>query len=226
MIKAVVFDLDNTLYAYEPSHQAGLLAMYAQVQKYANISFDVYLDHLKLSKKYVKSRNKGTAASHNRFLYCQNICESLNLNVVEITPVLYEAYWDAFVEKMQLFDGAMELLTNLRERKVKIGICTDLTAHIQIRKLKHLGLSDVVDAVLTSEECGREKPFEDMFRLILGKLQVSPRDSIMVGDSLEKDVQGAKNVGMKTILYGSHDNSEMCALNFSELGVKLNAFLE
>ena len=226
MISAVVFDLDNTLYAYEPCHQAGLKSVYAKVQEYTDVTFDVFLDYLKQSKNYVKKRNDGMAASHNRFLYCQNICESLNLNAIEMTSFLYDAYWDAFVENMQLFDGAMELLTCLRERNVKIGICSDLTARIQFRKLKHLGLSSVVNAVVTSEECGREKPSCDMFKLVLGKMLVRPCDSIMVGDSLEKDVQGAKNVGMKAILYGSRDDSEVYALTFSELKDKLNAFIE
>lgn len=226
MISAVVFDLDNTLYAYEPCHQAGLKAMYAKVQEYTDIAFDVFLDYLKLSKKYVKTRNDGTAASHNRFLYCQNICEMLNLNAIETTSFLYDAYWDAFVEKMQVFDGVMELLACLRERNIKVGICSDLTAHIQFRKLKNLGLSRVVNAVVTSEECGREKPSSDMFKLVLGKLQVCPCDSIMVGDSLEKDIRGAKNVGMKAILYGSRDDGEVCALTFSELKDKLDAFIE
>ena len=226
MIRAVVFDLDNTLYAYEPCHRAGLKSMHAKVQGYADITFDVFLDYLNQSKKYVKTKNDGTAASHNRFLYCQNICESLNLNAIEVTSFLYDAYWDAFVEKMQLFDGAMELLTCLRERNVKIGICSDLTARIQFRKLKRLGLSSVVNAVVTSEECGKEKPSSDMFKLVLGKLLVCPCDSIMVGDSLKKDVQGAKKMGMKAILYGSLDDSEVCALTFSELKDKLNAFIE
>ena len=218
--------MDNTLYAYEPCHRAGLKSMYAKVQGYADITFDVFLDYLNQSKKYVKTKNDGTAASHNRFLYCQNICESLNLNAIEVTSFLYDAYWDAFVEKMQLFDGAMELLTCLWERDVKIGICSDLTAHIQFRKLRHLGLSNVVNAIVTSEECGREKPSEDMFKLVLDKLHVRPCDSIMIGDSLEKDVLGAKKAGMKAVLYGCHDNSEVYALNFNELKEKLDAILE
>lgn len=226
MIKAVIFDLDNTLYAYEPCHQAGVAAIYAQVHECVDVALDAFLGCLNRSKNYVKGRNNGTAASHNRFLYCQNVCESLNLNVIEVTPILYETYWNAFVEKMQLYDGAMELLTYLRERDVKIGICSDLTAHIQFRKLRHLGLSNVVNAIVTSEECGREKPSEDMFKLVLDKLHVRPCDSIMIGDSLEKDVLGAKKAGMKAVLYGCHDNSEVYALNFNELKEKLDAILE
>jgi putative hydrolase of the HAD superfamily len=150
----------------------------------------------------------------------------LNLNAVEITPVLYEAYWNAFIKKMQLYDGTMELLACLRERDIKIGICSDLTARIQFRKLMRLGLSNIVNAVVTSEECGREKPSEDMFKLVLDKLQVLPCDSIMIGDSLEKDVLGAKKAGMKAVLYGSCDNSEVCVFSFNELREELDAILE
>lgn len=226
MIKAVVFDLDNTLYAYEPCHLAGIEAMYVQLLEYVSVSHEQFLTCLDQAKIWVKNNNAGTAASHNRILYCQKICESLNLNPVETPVNLYKAYWSEFLDKMNLFENVLDVLFELKKKKIKIGICTDLTAFIQLKKIRRLGLSGIVDAIVTSEECGEEKPSRKMFDMILKKLKVLPQEAVMVGDSLEKDVLGAKNAGMNAILYGSCAENEKCALNFNELRRLLYAFDE
>lgn len=226
MIKAVIFDLDNTLYAYDPCHLAGIEAMYVRLLEYVSVSHEQFLAYLDKAKMWVKNNNAGTAASHNRILYCQNICESLNLNPVEMPVILYNAYWSEFLDKMKLFENALDVLLELKKKGIKIGICTDLTAFIQLKKIRRLGLSSIVDAVVTSEECGAEKPSRKMFDVILKKLEVSPQETVVVGDSLEKDVLGAKNAGVNAILYGSCAEYEKCALNFNKLRELLYAIAE
>ena len=79
---------------------------------------------------------------------------------------------------------------------MKIGICTDLTAHIQHRKIRKLGLSEWIDEIVTSEEAGAEKPNEKIYQMILKKLKTSPENTIFVGDDLEKDVKGGIENGI------------------------------
>ncbi len=81
-----------------------------------------------------------------------------------------------------------------------MGIVSDLTTHIQLRKIHKLGLSQYVDVLVTSEEAGSEKPHAIMFLLALNKLDVSPHEAIFVGDNPINDIEGANAVRMDSVL--------------------------
>jgi len=84
---------------------------------------------------------------------------------------------------------------------VAVGVVTDGTTAEQAETLRRLGIEDLVAVLTTSEDLGVEKPHPRMFETALGKLGVSrPAESIMVGDSLPRDIAGGQNVGMKTAL--------------------------
>jgi len=72
-----------------------------------------------------------------------------------------------------------------------------MQAHIQIRKLERLGVLDLIDFLVTSEEVGCEKPDSKVFDLALRKINLSKEDVIMIGDSLTKDVEAAQTYGIK-----------------------------
>jgi putative hydrolase of the HAD superfamily len=162
---------------------------------------------LNLSKLYVKDKlGNNVAASHNRLLYMQNICEQMGRNPFRYAMGFYNVYWDTMLENMELFDYVRPLLNELQRMNINVGILTDLTAHIQYRKIERLGISDMVDFIVTSEEAGAEKHSEKMFGLMLDKIGIKPDEAIMVGDSMEKDVLGAEKVGIEAFLYDGSEN--------------------
>lgn len=75
------------------------------------------------------------------------------INPLESSFIIYNIYWDAFLENIIPFDGVYKLL-----EKYKNNIClvTDLTAHIQYRKVEKLKLNEYCQAIVTSEEAGKE----------------------------------------------------------------------
>ena len=95
----------------------------------------------------------------------------------------------------------MEFIEKLHRAGVKIALCTDMTAHIQYRKIKHLGLNKFIDSMVTSEETGLEKPARIMFELALKKLNVKAAETAYFGDSPERDMAGAKKAGITPFLY-------------------------
>lgn len=201
MIKAVVFDLDNTLYAYDPlDREAG-----QRVQDFTcrtlDISEDRYQEAYQFGRVETKRQLGETAASHNRLLYFQKTLEYLEVKPMPMSLQMYEIYWGAFLDKMQLFPGARSLIDCLCKKGIRIAICTDLTAHIQHRKLEALGLCDAVSYLITSEEAGREKPAPEMFALCLEKLGLLAEEVCYIGDSYSKDIEGAKACGMKVIRF-------------------------
>lgn len=207
MYKAIILDLDDTLYAYESLNEAAVSAL----QDYTCNIFGVSAEEF--SKAYGWARNETkkmlgeTGASHNRILYCQKTLEYLGKRPTKCALDMYEAYWGYMLKNMVLREGVLELLEYCADEKIKIGICSDLTTHIQHRKLRQLGITNYVDAIVTSEEAGAEKPAPVMFKMILSKLGVNPEDALYVGDSLKKDIMGAEAEGIKA-LWLSNKKSE------------------
>lgn len=200
MIKAVVFDLDNTLYDYDTYNKTAEERLFHSMSEEFDISICDAHNLLSQAKAHIKQLGC-VAASHNRLLYMQNICEQMGKSPFEYAMKLYYCYWDTILELMRPFDYVMPLFKYLKDKGIKIAILTDMTAHIQYRKIERLGLGKYIDCIVTSEEAGAEKPDVKMFKCIIDKLGFKPNEILMIGDSLCKDVDGAKTAGMKAILY-------------------------
>ena len=201
MIKAVVFDLDNTLYAYDPLDQEAGQRVQDFTCRMLGISKDRYQEAYQFGRAETKRKLGNVASSHNRLLYFQKTLEYMKVKPMPLSLQMYEMYWGTCLEKMQLFPGARSLIDSLCEKGIMIAVCTDLTAHIQHRKLIALGLSDDIFCLVTSEEAGREKPASEMFALCLEKLGLPAEEVCYIGDNYSKDIVGAKACGMKAIWF-------------------------
>lgn len=201
MIKAVIFDLDDTLYAYEPlDREAGKRVQDFTCQR-LGISEDTYLEAYQFGRTETKKQLGNVGASHNRLLYFQKALEYLKIKPIPMSLQMYEMYWGTFIDQMQLYPGAREFINKLHEKGIVIAICTDLTSHIQHRKIEALGVSDDISYLITSEEAGKEKPAPEMFELCLRKLGLSANEVCYIGDSYKKDIEGAKACGMKAVWF-------------------------
>jgi len=201
MIKAVLFDLDNTLYGYDPVHKKALAEVYKIFnKKIKKISKERFTRLFNLSKTEIHQELSGTASSHNRILYFQRLIEKThNTMDPKIILLLYDAYWNTFLNNMHLDKGVMATLRKLKKQDLKIVLVSDLTTNIQLRKIGKLKITPYVDYLVTSEEAGSEKPHLIMFLLALKKLNMLPQDAIFVGDNKNKDISGANAAGMDTV---------------------------
>ena len=202
--EALMLDIDNTLYDYGPVHSAALRSV---------ISFctdNFRLDENTITSAYGKARQQvhielaGAAASHNRLIYFQRMCEILKFNPLLYSMEMYNVYWDNFLENLSPFSEIYDLLSQYRN---KICFITDLTAHIQYRKIKKLRLERYGHIMVTSEEAGKEKPHPYIFLLALQKLGRRASEVCMIGDNFKKDICGAASVGIDAIWF-NHDNQQ------------------
>jgi putative hydrolase of the HAD superfamily len=223
----VLFDLDNTLYPYEPAHASALNAVKMKVIKNFNLKEHTFNEAFAKAKDLTKAQLRNTAASHSRLLYMQKMLELLGLGSQVLFALdLEQTYWRTFLASANLFPGAKDFLDDLRLNSVPTAIVTDLTAQIQFRKIIYFGLDHYFDCIVTSEESGQEKPHAAPFQLALEKIQ--PKGSIiwMIGDNSEKDIGGAK-VAINAVTFqkihpgvelGMAANSPDCSFeDFSEL---------
>lgn len=203
-IEYLILDLDNTLYGYDKPHQFALNYVLSSFSTEFNIPLEKAKTNFNDARKKTHLEIPNSAASHNRVLYFQKMLEISGLNSMQHALTYYDMYWDTFLDHMSLFNRVTEFLEEQSYKGTKICILTDLTAHIQFRKIQKLHLEDYIDYLVTSEEVGVEKPDTLMFESALEKLGCSANEALMIGDNWEKDILGATAMGIRSI-WINHD---------------------
>lgn len=211
--KAVLMDLDDTIYSYDECHKSAEAEVIRNIELRLQVSESDFLVALSSAKKAVKTRLGNTAASHSRLLYFKTALAILGFSSDFDYPLeLEEVYWSKFLTKMKKFEGVDEFLDLLESRSIPVAIVTDLTTQIQLRKLKNLGLQNRVSVVITSEEAGSEKPDQAPFLLAMDGLGVQAGSTWMIGDSLVKDIAGAKSfpgmISIQRVVQGSYSEAK------------------
>ncbi len=197
--KGLLLDLDNTLYGYNRPHKTALSLLLESFSKEFKMDIETVKSNFDLARKITHMSLTNTAASHNRLLYTQKLLEISGINSLPYALKYYNIYWDTFLSEIKLFDSVIGTLEAFAEKGGKIVIVTDLTAHIQYRKIEKLGLEKLVDFVVTSEEVGIEKPSPRMFQTALKKIDCSSDKAVMIGDNWGKDIVGARALKIDSI---------------------------
>ncbi len=198
---AILFDTDNTLYAYDPAHSAAIHAVKEKVIKIFSISESEFDTSYKEAREQIKLKLNGTASSHSRLLYMQRMLEILGLGSQVLWSLdLENTYWRTFLTNSSLFEDIKELLDDIRLLGIPTAIITDLTAQIQFRKIVYFGLENYFDYIVTSEESLYDKPHPAPFNLCLEKIKPNGNLIWMIGDNPINDIEGAKkHIGAVTL---------------------------
>ena len=219
----VLLDIDNTLYAYAPAHKAGLEKVSEYINKVMGIDHDDFLNYYDQARKHVHTNLKNTGSSHSRLLYFQRFIEiSGNYDKLHLVSEFNEVYWDEFIKNIEIFEGVFEFLDYIKELKIPVVLVTDLTLDVQIKKITRLNLEGRFDFLVTSEEAGKDKPDRKIFDMALDKINKSLKTVWMIGDNVEKDIIGAKNIGAIGLLKCNDENS----LKYEKADYKFLSFRE
>jgi HAD superfamily hydrolase (TIGR01662 family) len=97
----------------------------------------------------------------------------------------------------ELYDDALPVLESIRAHGLKIGLLSNSSRDLD-EFIAHHALD--CDAVLTSYSHGKTKPHQTIFRAMLDRLAVAAEEAVMVGDTIEDDIDGALAVGMQAVL--------------------------
>jgi len=182
----VIFDLDDTLYPYAPSHEAGQAALVRFAARELGVKEQAFLDVWDASRARVKARLGTIGSSHSRLLYAHEAIEMLGLrSQPALALAMEQEYWREYLLAARLRPGARDLLSSLRYNNIPIAVVTDLTAQIQFRKLVHLELDQVVDHVVVSEEAATDKVGLEPFRVLFDRLPRQDTNHVwFIGDSV------------------------------------------
>ena len=189
--KAILLDLDNTIYNYDVCHRKAFKDIQFFLKKKFNIDYFKSKNLYDYSRNFVKKQISSTASSHSRILYFQVMCEKLKIDCVNLNLKLNNIYWKNFFRKMKLKYYVFNFLKNCKKNGLKVNIVTDFTLNIQLKKIKKLKIEKYISFVTSSEECGLDKPDKLIFLKAIKKLKVNKKDICLIGDDFNKDIKGA-----------------------------------
>jgi putative hydrolase of the HAD superfamily len=136
-----------------------------------------------------------------------------------------ERYLEILPTKTNLFPHCMEVLTYLQEKGYPMHLITNGFEKTQHQKIKNSGIDHFFKHMITSEQAGIMKPHAAIFEYALELTQSRAEQCVMIGDTLEVDILGAKNMGMDTIYFNPakpHDNKVVPTYVIENLAVLKN----
>ena len=191
MIKAIAFDLDNTLIDFLEMKRVSCNAAAT-----AMIKAGLRADKKRVVKEIYKVYDKKGYEYQRVF---QDVIKKLHKRV---DPAILAAGIVAYkrVKETMLFPypSVKPVLRKLK-RKYKLAILTDAPGLQPWMRLVSMDLLDYFDVVLGLRDTKQEKPHKRPFNLLLRKLKMKAHEIMYVGDHLERDVAGAKSAGMVAV---------------------------
>lgn len=190
MIKAVVFDLDDTLISERDYIESGFKFIASMI---AN-KYD-----FKKEKVYNIMQSKFEKSSENVFNRTLDALEiSYDMNYIKLLINSYRKH----LPKISLYNDAKKILDYLYAKEIKLGIITDGYGSAQRNKLKVLDINDYFNHIVVTDELGREywKPNRKPYEIMKAQLSVDYNNIIYVGDNETKDFITANKLGFITIV--------------------------
>ena len=187
-LRAIVFDLDDTLYPERAYVLSGFRAVAVWAEERVGIPADQgFAEFCRLFEEGVRGD------TFNRWL------ENHESNPDDWVPQMVQVYRE-HDPRITSYPEVPILLQRLRPR-YRLGLVSDGYAEVQKRKLAALGLTSYFDVLVLSDEWGREawKPNARPFEIVLQKLGVTGPEAVYVADNPNKDFLGARQVGMWTV---------------------------
>lgn len=207
-IDTVLFDLDDTLHddttAYRGAAREVAAALAREHPIDAAVVFDAYERGVSAfwGGLTAGQLDRGIAVERERMWY--EALRAAGLDDRRAARDAAAAYNRARSGALALFPGSRELLTALRERGCKLGLVTNGFAETHHDKIDRLGLRDLIDAFFLADEVGMVKPDPELFRHACRVLGSTPERAAMVGDRYGRDVVGAHEAGLFTVLLDVH----------------------
>jgi putative hydrolase of the HAD superfamily len=204
MIKHIFFDLDHTIWdfdknAEETLHELyevyklrdlGLLSAHEFITKYTENNHSLWAQyHLGLISKDLLRAERFRKTFIELGVHPDHVPHQFEEDYVKISPT-----------KTNLFEGARKVLAYL-QKKYTLHIISNGFKETTLTKMDLSGLNPYFSNVIISEEVGVNKPDKAVFQYAIDKATAKVDESIMIGDSLEADIYGAQNFGMKAIFF-------------------------
>jgi putative hydrolase of the HAD superfamily len=208
-IDTVLFDLDDTLHddsaAYKRAARRVAEEVAAQHGIDAERLYAAYVAQANGFWRTLSTASLTTPISDARTQLWSDALVAAGLPLdIPLAAASAERYTRLRADTLELSPGALDLMRTLRERGCRLGIVTNGFAATHHEKVDRLGLRPYIDALFLADEMGMVKPDPEVFRLACRTLGSEPARTAMVGDRYDRDVVGAAEAGLFTVLIDVH----------------------
>lgn len=210
MIKAVFFDMYNTLICYNPPREE------SQSNSLKKFGFDLTPEQLALpviaADEYFYEENAKLALAKRSDEEKKNLWaqyEAVLLQEAGITPTK-ELISNMLIEmknfkyEMVLYDDVIPTLTAIKKRGLITGLVSNVDKDIS-SMLEKLELKALLDIIVTSQEAGFTKPHREIFERAANEAGIKAEEALFIGDQYKVDVLGSVNAGMSGVLLDRAD---------------------
>ncbi|MGH2664994.1 YjjG family noncanonical pyrimidine nucleotidase [Flavobacterium sp.] len=202
-IKHIFFDLDHTLWDFDRNSELAfdriLSAYFPQINIREFIKVYVPINQA-CWKLYQKDR-----ITHQELRY-KRLKDTFDILNEEISDELIDKISDEYIAYLpdfnHLFDDAIVVLDYLSQN-YDLHIITNGFAEVQYKKLNNSNISHFFKTITNSEMAGAKKPNHGIFNHALKEAKAHKNESIMIGDCLDADVNGALDFGIEAIFFNS-----------------------
>jgi putative hydrolase of the HAD superfamily len=206
-IKHVFFDLDHTLWDFEKNSDLTFQKLFKDYE--VGIDVNDFLEVYKpINLKYWRLYRDEKINKEN--LRYQRLKEAFDAIYFEVSDELINLLAIKYIEFLplfsHLFDDTFEILDYLKE-KYELHIITNGFEEVQLKKMKSSKIDHYFNQIITSESVGVKKPNPRVFEYAINVANATKENSIMIGDSLEADIEGALGFGIKAV-YCNFDNNK------------------
>jgi putative hydrolase of the HAD superfamily len=207
-IDTVLFDLDDTLHDDTTAYLSAARSVADTVARERGIDAQALVDAYEAAAtafwSALSSEHLGRPISGERERMWHEALGRVGIDDRELALRAADAYVAARTGVLELAAGSVDLLSALRERGCKLGLVTNGFAATHHDKIDRLGLRELMDAFFLADEVGMVKPDPQLFLHACRALGSEPARTAMVGDRYGRDVVGAHDAGLFTVLLDVH----------------------
>jgi len=202
-IKDVFFDLDHTLWDFDKNSELAFDTIFSK--RHPEIETKSFIEHYIPINKFYWQLFQYDKITHPqlRYLRLKKSFDALNYTILDSEiDIIANEYIRILPENNHLFDGAIEILDYLN-KEYKLHIITNGFANVQLKKIRNSNIEKYFCSITHSEMAGVKKPNRIIFEHALNMAKTCCGSSIMIGDCLEADVEGAINAGLDAIFFNA-----------------------
>ena len=201
--KHLFFDLDHTLWDFDANAKDTLIEIYVffKLEEKGVVPFEDFYKLYKIHNEILWDRYHKGFITGEELKWKRMWRTLLEFKIADelLAKVMSEKFLEILPTKKILFPYTIEILDYLSEKKYQLHLITNGFEKIQWTKLNNSGLSNYFTHVVTSEKSNSLKPKKEIFEYALNEAGAQLRQSIMLGDNLDADIQGAINAGMDNV---------------------------